>query len=233
MQQQFYQLAANRSNVYNFLCQFYNTVPQEEAIGKLFCEEFVENLKKLYSMAEGEIKEGARLLEHTHRRTLERTLEDLTEELAVEFTRLFRGLKPKYGPPPPYESVYIGEGRVMGETTQEVNNIYLEAGFALTKEYGGPPDYIGTELRFMSLASYREAECWKNGDRNEATRFLKIEDRFLKRHMLRWIPGFCDTMFEEAKTDFYRGVAKLTRGFLTLDTEQIEELLQVLEEEEQ
>ena len=228
--QQLYQLARNRSRVYAFLAQFYNGVPEEEFVGRLLKEEFMENLKKLSSMARGDLREGAEIIELFLRLNSGRKLEELTEELAVEFTRLFRGLKPKYGPPPPYESVYMKEGRVMGAATLRVIETYLEAGLALTEEYGGPPDYIGTELKFMALASYREAESWENGDEREAKRLLRVQHSFIKEHMLQWIPRFCDTMLEEAESDFYRGVAKLTRGFLELDERQLGDVLEMVEE---
>lgn len=223
-------LAEHRSRIYGFLSSFYNGVPKEEFINKLLSEGFLVELENLATLAEGELREGAELLEQFLRLNSERRLEELTEELAVEFTRLFRGIKPKYSPPPPYESVYRNEGRVMGASTLRVINTYLEAGFALNEEFGGPPDYIGTELKFLALASYREAESWKKGDMKEAERLLKVQKRFVEEHALAWIPNFCDVILQEAESEFYKGVAKLTRGFLKLDAEQLTEALRFVEE---
>jgi|Deesub1362B_J571_1020462.scaffolds.fasta_scaffold00565_14 TorA maturation chaperone TorD len=229
--EQLNKLAENRSRIYGFLCEFYNGVPREEFVKKLLSEDFLRELKNLATLAEGELREGAELLEQFLRLNSERNIEELTEQLAVEFTRLFRGIKPKYSPPPPYESVYRDEGRVMGASTLQVMNTYLDAGFALNEEYGGPPDYIGTELKFLALASYREAESWGKGDRREAERLLRVQQRFIEEHALAWIPRFCDVILQEAESEFYKGVAKLTRGFLRLDAEQIAETLKLVEEE--
>lgn len=227
----FREIALKRSTIYAFLSSFYNAVPREEFVAKMLSESFQKELGELAKLADGELREGAELLEQFLRLNRERELEKLTEELAVEFTRLFRGIKKGYSPPPPYESVYLGEGRVMGVATQKVMNHYLKAGFALNEEYGGPPDYIGTELKFLALASYREAESWKKGDKREALRLLKVQKTFLEEHVLAWVPKFCDVMLKEADTDFYRGVAKLTRGYLSQDVEQLKEILELAEGE--
>lgn len=225
MEQEMAVHALNRCRVYAFLEQFYNGVPTENFVEKLFNEGFIKNLEDLTKLAGGELREGAELLEYFIKLSSSKNLAQLTEELAVEYTRLFRGLKPRYSPPPPYESIYRGEDRVMGESTLSVMRSYLDAGVALDKEYGGPPDYIGTELKFMALTSYREAENWREGAAEsieEAKRLLKVQERFLKEHMHNWIPKFCDVMLEEAESDFYRAVAKFTRGFIGVEREQLE-----------
>lgn len=227
----FEDIALKRSIIYAFLSRFYNGVPTEEFVGRLLSEGFQKELGAIAELADGELREGVELLEQFLKLNRGRDIEKLTEELAVEFTRLFRGIKKGYSPPPPYESVYMGEGRVMGEATQKVASLYLKAGFALNEEYGGPPDYIGTELKFLSLASYREAESWKKGDRKEALRLLEVQRSFLEEHALAWIPKFCDVMLQEAENDFYRGVAKLTRGYLNLDAVQLKEILKLVGEE--
>ncbi len=228
----FAEIALRRSTIYAFLSSFYNSVPKEEFVAKMLSEGFQKELRALAQLAGGELREGAELLEQFLKLNRERELEKLTEELAVEFTRLFRGIKKGYSPPPPYESVYLGEDRVMGEATQKVMSKYLKAGFALNEEYGGPPDYIGTELKFLALASYREAESWRKGDRKEALRLLEVQKSFLEEHILAWVPRFCDVVLQEAESDFYRGVAKLTRGYLSLDAEQLKEVLELAEKEE-
>lgn len=223
------EIALRRSTVYTFLSSFYNAVPKEEFVAKLMSESFMMELMELSKLADGEIKEGTLLLDQFITLNRDKDLEKLTDELAVEFTRLFRGIKEGYSPPPPYESVYLGEGRVMGLATQRVMRLYLRAGLALMEEYGGPPDYIGTELKFLALTSYREAESWKKNDREEAIRLLRVQKSFLEEHVLAWIPKFCDVVLKEAESDFYRGVAKLTRGYLRLDAEQVKEILKAVE----
>ena len=74
----------------------------------------------------------------------------LGDSLSVEYTRLLRGVKQSYGPPSPYESVYRGEGVVLGKTTMAARRECLESCFTLALQHRGePPDHISLELEFM------------------------------------------------------------------------------------
>jgi TorA maturation chaperone TorD len=107
---------------------------------------------------------------------------------------------------------------------QELAVDFIEAGLALNEEYGGPPDYIGTELKFLSLAGHCEADAWGK-DQGEAVRLLGLQEGFVRRHALAWVPKFCEVMLEKAESEFYQHIAKITRGFLMLDAEQLREAL--------
>ena len=73
------------------------------------------------------------------------------KDLAREFTRLFRGVRPGYGPKPPYESLYRGEKTVMGDIAGEVKTRYREAGLSVEARFKGePPDHISFELFFLN-----------------------------------------------------------------------------------
>lgn len=218
-------LAEERSKIYGFLSMFYLEKPREELVIKLRDHDFLENLHKVASQVKGELREGLEAIEIFLKSTKDVPEEKIVEELAVDFTKLFRGLKPGYGPPPPYESVYRDEGRVMGASTLGVMKKYADAGRGVGDEYG-PPDYIGTELKFMSLLCSREAEAWRKRDRDQALRFLEMEMKFMDEHLRKWIPKFCELMEKEATSDFYRGVSRLTDRFLIFDREQINSTLE-------
>jgi len=34
-----------------------------------------------------------------------------------------------------------------------------------------------------------------------------------------WVPKFCDALYKRAESKFYKGVADLTKGFITIDKE--------------
>jgi len=40
------------------------------------------------------------------------------------------------------------------------------------------------------------------------------------------VPYFCDALYEYKQSDFYKGIAKLTKGFLLLEDAVIVELLE-------
>jgi TorA maturation chaperone TorD len=138
-------LAENRSRSYWLLSLFYLRKPD-----KVFIAELRRGVEKINVIPD--LKEEILLLKDALK-------EDLSDQfilrLAVEFTRLFRGIKEGYSPPPPYESVYRGEGRVMGNYTLMVMKKYRDAGFLIIDKYPGPQDYIGTELKFMSFLCFK------------------------------------------------------------------------------
>jgi len=208
-------LAELRSRTYWFLSRLYMSKPDEKLLRDLR-----NNLKAL-DMHGDELSELIGLIVES----IEGDERELSERLAVEFTRLFRGIKKGYSPPPPYESVYMGEGMVMGEATLSVLKFYSEAGFGIIDEEEGPQDYIGVELKFMSLLCYKEMESWKAGRSDQGERYLELERRFLDEHILQWVPDFCRRVEAEAKEEFYVGVARLTESFLRIDAENIRVLL--------
>ncbi len=47
----------------------------------------------------------------------------------------------------------------------------------------------------------------------------RIQRYFLHDHLLKWVPGFCGDIFEKSSSDFFRGIGKLTIGFLMMEKE--------------
>ncbi len=159
--------------------------------------------------------------------------EKLRNILGVEFTRLFRGVSPGYGPPSPYEHVYRDEALRSGKRRSEeapvnigeVLEIYHEAGTQFYKETSDLPDYIGIELEFMGYLIKRESECWRQKNRLDAVEYLKMEKKFLNEHLLLWIPDFCERIITEARVDFYRGLGLFIKDYLNFDNQLISTLL--------
>ena len=92
------------------------------------------------------------------------------------------------------------------------------------------PDHIGIELKFMSLLCYKEMEMWNKGKIESAFEVLERENDFLKFYLLAWTPFYLNEMEKEAETDFYKGVALLTKSFLYFDKEVIEEIYSELKD---
>jgi len=52
------------------------------------------------------------------------------------------------------------------------------------------------------------------------------ERSFLEEHITRWILCFCDVMVQEARLDFYRGIARMTKGFVLDEAQKVAELVE-------
>jgi TorA maturation chaperone TorD len=201
-------LAENRSRIYWFLSEFYNVKPNME-----FILELRSNLKSIDEADKAEILGGLLL-------KLESFLENLNESeiemLQVSFTRLFRGISKDYSPPPPYESVYRGEGRVYGLSTERVMEFYAECGFGVIDDTVGPQDHITAELKFMAMLCFKESQTGEDY-------WIKKQLNFLSNHALKWIPEFCRRIEREGD-GFYSLIAKITRKWLEADFEYLREV---------
>jgi TorA maturation chaperone TorD len=202
-------LASSRSRIYGILAAAYNRLPDES---------FAERLASLDTNGQdwpSELRTGLELIEAFSRACEGRPVGELATELAVERTRLFRGLKPGYGPPPPYEAVYLGsDGQPRMQATAAVARAYAEAGVGLPEGLRDQPDYIGLELDFMRHLTEKEARAWAEGNRDEAVRIVEKERSFLEEHLGRWVPRFCEVMDAESRLDYYRGIARMTGRFV-------------------
>jgi len=222
-------LAAARSRVYGFLGTVYNRLPSDLFVENLLGNEMGVFLSSLLEVEDlpVELRAGLLLLQDYIRTSQGKPVEQLRTELAVDRTRLLRGVKPDYGPPPPYESVYKGtEAKPLMNISSAVQRIYAEAGVNLPEEVKDRPDFIGIELDYMRFLTEKEAEAWSTGDQQEALKILEKERTFLEEHITDWIPRFCEVMFQEAQLDFFKGIAQMTQGFVLSETEKVAEILE-------
>jgi TorA maturation chaperone TorD len=223
------ELVEFRSKIYGFLSSVYIQSPSHNFVEKLLGEEvssFLSTLLLGIGLPQA-MEEGLEDIRRFIKISNAQAVEDVHQSLCVEHTRLFRGVMPGYGPPPPYESVYREEGVLMGKSTVEVQRKYGEACVCMPAEYNEPPDYIGLELDFMRFLTEGETESWRNGARDNALAYLNTERDFLSEHIMKWIPGFCDKVVEIAELDFYRGIARMTKGFISDDCGKVEGLTDI------
>ncbi len=132
----------------------------------------------------------------------EKDADKMFESMCTEYTRLFLGPAPCVFP---YESMYIN-GSMMGKSLLSVKKEYMLAGLTKAAGFYEPEDHIAMELQFMSYL------C-KDGSKKG------LQKDFLDKHLLKWTPGFCDELSIKSRSDFYRGMGKLLKGFLVIDKE--------------
>lgn len=74
---------------------------------------------------------------------------------------------------PPYASVYLNEGQVMGKETAEVDKYYRQAGYELGQSADQLSDHLAVELEFMALLA-------RDGKKEHL-------DEFRKSHLLPFL----------------------------------------------
>ena len=153
---------------------------------------------------------------------LQSSEEKLIEDLAVEYTRLFLGPGKHISP---HESVHHQRedgdwGTLWGAATVEVKKFIEAAGLEYESDYKGMPDHVSVEFEFMAALARREAQVWSEGDEVVARRCLDVQKKFLKEHLMKWIPDFCEKVIQQAELPFYYAVAELTRSFIEFENKE-------------
>ncbi len=147
---------------------------------------------------------------------LDKPIDRIEEELAVEFTRIFIGPGKHVVP---YESIYVPDqdGRVgyyWGECTVDVKNWVEHYGLKISEMYDSIPDHVSIELEFMEKVIELEEISWRKGDNETALKCLEVERTFFNKHIIKWVPHFCERVQAAAELDFYREIAGLTKDFI-------------------
>ncbi len=204
--------AKSRSTIYGLLTAVFRKEPSETFINELrdprmsgvFSEMEVEFGESFYSRPES----------------------DLMEDLGVEFTRLFIGPGSHISA---HESVFTenesGSGALWGERTVRVKKFIETAGLEYESKFTGIPDHISVELEFMQRLSEWEAEKWEEGDDEGAEYCLTVQKKFVEEHLSQWAPNFCNQVIEAADLPFYGEMSKVTKAFLRMDQQSINQSL--------
>ncbi len=112
---------------------------------------------------------------------------------------------------PFYESFYnypLSEApKTLGSATVEVRRFYESAGLTMEEELQIVPDHISAELLFMSYLAGNER--------------IDEQRTFIKEHLIKWVPVFCDEVWEHAKTSFYKQIAILLKELVSSDYEDL------------
>lgn len=227
MEETYRDLAVHRSNLYGLLSSVYIQIPD----GKTLTTDWKPAYKLLRFPIKGgeefqkEIENGLSLVKgYVSRKDLH--LEKSLIDLSKDWTRLFRGVDIK-GPLPPYESVYR-TGRLQEKPSQEIHRLLVKRGIRIPEQWHQPPDYIGVELDFMRLLCIREQEAWEKRRLDPVHEVLGEENSFLENHLSLWISNFCEKMIEQAREDFFKGIARLTTGLVGYDQVWIHHLINLI-----
>ena len=141
------------------------------------------------------------------------------ELLKVDFAKLFVG--PYKLLAPPYGSVYLEDGKLIGDSTMDVRMWYEKEGLDIVIK--DAPDHITMELEFMYFLISKQIEAIKDSNLQEVQSYLQKQSSFLQTHLARWLPGFAENVQQNAETDFYVQLSVLTNNFVQKDIKSLVE----------
>lgn len=162
---------------------------------------------------------------------LRRAPRNVRQELAVDFAGsiLAAGVYEERRATP-YESVFTSAtGLLMQEARDDVYRYYCESGVEVDESPRMPEDHFSFECEFMALLADRSADKLAEGDTAGCLDDVNLQASFYADHLANWVDSLCACLEGCARTRFYRGVAKLTRGFVAEDGQLIEEMKGELE----
>ncbi len=205
--------ARSRADVYSFLATLMNECPDAALVGNLRAAggDFISNLAEEANLT-GEVAQGFRDMAKFVEESKSQPEQAVQQDLAVDWTRLFRGLSPAYSPMPPYEASFVETNDTPIQLIQEVNQLYRVNGLAMSSDYRDRPDYMGVELSFLQHLCEAEAQAWEENKPDLARSYQKTAQEFLKGHLGMWADKFITPAMDFAKTSFYQGFLQLCKG---------------------
>lgn len=201
-----------RSIIYGFLATVYNQRPGVQLINSFTKLQSV----KLCESDNKDLVHGLFLLQEFAQSLTTRSKQEVQLEIGSDWTKLFRGVRPGYGPPPPFEGGYQTVAQ------KELTELYASIGLELPAGFFTQPDYIGVQLEFMQELVLREHAKWQKGLEDNALDLVTLERSFLIEHLYSWVPQFCQIALAQADTDFGKGVILFTKGYLISEKDWLE-----------
>ena len=168
------------------------------------------------------------------RRYLRKRNTGTRQDLAVDFTSAFVGAQAWEGRyAVPYESVFRSKsGLLMQEPRNEVYRTYKQAAIKLKEGVNLPEDHLSFEFEFLAITCDRTVEALDDGDSARAIELLESQKTFIEDHILSWFDDFTELATKILTTRFYRGLLKITKGYLRVDRAAILELVAEIQREE-
>ncbi len=216
------ELSRTRAGVYRMFSSLYFTELTEDQVESLASE----GLPALEGVDE-RVAAGARCA----RRSLRRVTSATREDLAVDYAHTFLAAGSTKGEHRacPFESIYTSEdGLLMQEARDDVYRLMLGEHLEPDPSLHIPEDHLSFEFDFMAALCERLADAAEAGEAVEATRLLELQRTFQRDHQLDWVDDFCDAVEGCCRTDFYRGVSQMTRGYVHMQDELLDATAELL-----
>lgn len=182
-------------------------INQRQRLYRFFSELFANPEAELLDALSGnEVEELAGLLgvEAPAKSTYELSREDLAEVFTGLFVARMGGV-----PAPPYGSVYLDGGLLMGASTGQVAEKYSEQGLVF-EDTTEPPDYLATELEFLYFLVGKEEAGFKQRDLAVAKKATSSQCEFLEQCLLPWLEPFAERLAKiDEETIYHWGAISL------------------------
>lgn len=205
-----------RQMVYAFLGSVFLNAPNPTQIRGIIEQKLFDQFP--LELDQNDFLEGLKQLSKWTATNESSQLEDIMDQLQQDYSNLFAGSADPLVSP--WESVHLtAEKLSFGSPTLEVREFFRKHGLEYERINNEPDDHFGLEMEFMSKLIQMERSFLEKGNLEDAIRLSKEQLCFLQQHVMKWAYSFTEQVAEHADTDYYQGLALLTRGYLTWDYE--------------
>ena len=148
---------------------------------------------------------------------LESWSDDKLTELMLDYGDLYFGASMPLALP--WGSCWLTEQRLLNDTsTHELLRFYGDHGIELQLDKNQPADHIGIFLSVISQLLTVMSDPTKESQHIESKQVLTL---LLSNHLLTWSEPFLQASIDNAKTEFYRGMALLLKDLLNVLTTEL------------
>lgn len=147
--------------------------------------------------------------------------------LAIDFTSSFGGAQTYKGQTAtPYASVFLSEEGLLSQKQRSDVFQVFKRNLLRVIDSSTPDDHLSFMLEFLAIMSDRAADALREGHDDDARACLEESRDFIKGHILTWFDSLAEAAGRLIEARFYRGVLKVTKGYLLMDLTTIDDLLE-------
>ncbi|MEH7013738.1 molecular chaperone TorD family protein [Neobacillus niacini] len=216
-----------REFAYDILRRFFIEEPSREYI-KLFIQKNMIDLFPFKEESEG-IGAGVKKIKDYLASYNPGMIDQHFEDLHWDYTKMFIG--PFDILASPWESVYVRKDKLLfQQTTMNVRKLYKKYGFQAGDFNIEADDHIGLQIDFLyqlNQLAIESAVSVSATALQEIQYLLREQKQFMEDHLAEFVPALSRKIQEHADTDFFRGMALLLQHFLVMDSNVLNELLNI------
>lgn len=201
-----------RSTIYSHLAGPF-AYPTEEYLRELQSGEIAASLKKAASFFPEEKELIAAVDDFCDAVEKEMPALDIGD-LEGEYNRIF-----SMGQICPHNETEYSSSHVFmkGQDMADIAGFYNACGFRMSDKEKALVDFIGTELEFMHVVTFKEHHALEKGEEGNAETCREIQGKFLKGHLGTWVSAFSKVLSATTHLEFFRTLGKLLDVFVTFE----------------
>lgn len=208
---EWFSLLVGESLLFDLLGRILYTNPTRTWLEPLVTEGIFEDIP--FANQQDDVIHGLDLLAAWMKSADGKLSDAMLSDLRVDYAQLFIANNPMRVPP--WESVYFSEDRLtFQEAAIDVERWFMQLGLQINTNNKEPNDHIAFELSFVARCAEMASHAQRTQQDELFIRLLSVQQQFLEKHLLRWGGKWAELAYENARTDFYRGVALIVRGAL-------------------